>query len=316
MKREECNINLLTDFGFKRFFGTEPYKKNLIHFLNAVLPPYIGSVRDITYLPTEQLGLNDSNKRLVFDVLCSSQNDDHIIVEMQKASQEFFKNRIIAYSSRHISEALEIGDRRYNFPTVLTIVLADFEIPELKSSDKFTQHIMLKDDENKVFSEKMSFLLIDLTKFAAEMDFGQLADEEQKWCFVIKNMWRLKDSDIPVEETIFRELYENCKISKLNTMEKQEYEKSVLEYEDVKDALDYHRRLAKTEGFNDGFEKGLEKGIESGIEKGIEKGIKKGQKEAKRQMVANMLKHGMTITDIAEITDLTEDEVNHLSKEM
>ena len=69
--------------------------------------------------------------------------------------------------------------------------------------------------------------MIDLTKFAADMDFGPLNDEEQKWCYVIKNMWRLKDSDIPAEETVFRELYENCKISKLNTMEKQEYEKRV-----------------------------------------------------------------------------------------
>lgn len=72
MKRKDQNINLLTDFGFKRFFGTEPYKNNLIHFLNAVLPPYIGQVRDITYLPTEQLGASDTNKRLVFDVLCAN----------------------------------------------------------------------------------------------------------------------------------------------------------------------------------------------------------------------------------------------------
>ena len=130
------------------------------------------------------------------------------------------------------------------------------------------------------------------------MDFGQLTDEEQKWCYVIKNMWRLKDSDIPAEETVFRELYENCKISKLNTMEKQEYEKSVLEYEDVKDALEYNRRLAKAEGFNDGFEKGIEK----------------GQEETKRQMVASMLKHGMTIADIASITGLAEDEIAQLGK--
>jgi len=71
MKRENQNINLMTDFAFKRFFGTEPYKNNLIHFLNAVLPPHIGPVQDLTYLPTEQLGTSDTNKRLVFDVLCA-----------------------------------------------------------------------------------------------------------------------------------------------------------------------------------------------------------------------------------------------------
>ena len=36
-------------------------------------------------------------------------------------------------------------------------------IPELKGSDKFIQHVMLKDDENKIFPDKMSFLLLDLT---------------------------------------------------------------------------------------------------------------------------------------------------------
>ncbi len=89
------NINLLTDFGFKRFFGTEQYKKNLIHFLNAFLSDHIGPVTDIAYRQTEQLGLSDKEKRLVFDVFCSDQDNDRIIVEMQKASQEFLKNRII-----------------------------------------------------------------------------------------------------------------------------------------------------------------------------------------------------------------------------
>lgn len=307
MKTEEFNINLMTDFGFKRFFGTEPYKKNLIHFLNAVLPPHIGPAEDLTYLPTEQLGANDTNKRLVFDVLCANKKNDHIIVEMQKASQEFFKDRIIAYSSQHISEALEVGDRKYNFPTVLTIVLVDFEIPELKGSNKYIQHVMLKDDENKKFSEKMSFLLIDLTKFADEINFEQLTDEIQKWCYVIKNMWRMKEGDIPEDETIFRELFENCKISKLNAMERQEYEKSVLEYEDVKDAMDYHHRLGKAEGFNEGFEKGIEKGIEEGREEGRE--------NAKCKIVTYMLKCGLEIVDIAKYTGLTEIEVRRFSEE-
>ncbi|MBO4654494.1 MAG: Rpn family recombination-promoting nuclease/putative transposase [Bacteroidales bacterium] len=302
MKSKNLNINLLTDFGFKRFFGTEPYKKNLISFLNAFVPPYIGHVEDVTFLPTEQLGNNDTNKRLVFDVLCASQNNDHIIVEMQKASQEFFKDRIIAYSSRHISEALEVGDRRYSFPIVLTIVLVDFEIPELKGSVKFLQHVMLKDDENQKFSDKMSFLLIDLTKFAGEINFEQLSDEIQKWCYVIKNMWRLKESDIPAEETVFRELYENCKISKLNAMEKQEYEKSVLEYEDVKDAMEYHHRMGKAEGLNEGFVNGFEKGVE------------KGREEAIIQTVKNLLSMGMSASDIAKATGLTENEVIQLEK--
>lgn len=46
-------INLLKDFGFKRMFGTEPYKKNLISFLNTFIKPYFGPVTDIDYRPPD-----------------------------------------------------------------------------------------------------------------------------------------------------------------------------------------------------------------------------------------------------------------------
>ena len=151
----------MTDFAFKRFFGTEPYKKNLIHFLNAFISQYIRKVRDISYKKTEQLGLRSSEKRLVFDVFCSSQRDDNIIVEMQKASQDFIKDRVLTYSSRIISNSLVNGDRKYKYPTVISIIPADFEIPELKGSDRYSLHISLKDDESKIFQIKCrSFWLI------------------------------------------------------------------------------------------------------------------------------------------------------------
>lgn len=145
----------------------------------------------------------------------------------------------------------------------------------------------------------MSFLLIDLTKFAAEINFEQLTDEIQKWCYVIKNMWRMKEGDIPAKETIFRELFESYKISKLDAMEKQEYEKSILEYEDVKDAMEYHHRMGKAEGFNEGYEKGMEKGIEKGRESLI-------------RTARNLLSMGLSANDIAKATGLSEEEVMRL----
>ena len=252
MEIEHQTINLLTDFGFKRFFGTEVHKQNLIRFLNAFLKEYIGTIRDIVYRPTEQLGLLEKEKRLIYDVFCSTKKDDRIIVEMQRADQEFIRDRVVAYSARSISNSLKTGDRKYHFPKVISIILVDFGLPDLKGSDKFMQHVTLKNDENKNFSEKVAFVLIDLTKFAAQMDFRQLPGPREKWCYIIKNMWRLTDGDIPASEPTFRELYEECKLSKLSDMEKQEYEKSVLEYEDVKDAIEYNRRLSREEGREEG----------------------------------------------------------------
>ncbi|MBQ7490040.1 MAG: hypothetical protein IJT51_05960, partial [Bacteroidales bacterium] len=104
-----------------------------------------------------------------------------------------------------------------------------------------------------------------------------------------KNMWQMRETDIPKRYGIFHELFEECNISKLNAMEKQDYEKSVLEYEDVKDAMKYHRKV--------------------GIDEGFETGMEKGRKENLRQMVAGMLKKGIDISTIAEISGMSEDQI-------
>ena len=249
----------------------------------------------------------DKEKRLIYDVYCNTKKDDRIIVEMQQASQEFIRDRVIAYSARTISNSLTKGDRKYKFPKVISVILVDFELPDLKGRDKFMQHVTLKDDENKNFSEKVAFVLIDLTKFAAQTDFGKMHDLREKWCYVIKNMWRMTDGEIPKGDAPFRELYEECKLSKLSDMEKEEYAKSILEYDDVKDAIEYNRRLAREEG--------REEGIVQGIEQGIKQGRTEGLEEAKRLLALNMLAEGISPAVVARISGLTEDEVLALAKE-
>ena len=78
-------------------------------------------------------------------------------------------------------------------------------------------------------------------------------------------------------------------------MEKEEYEKSILEYDDVKDAIEYNRRLARNEGWEEGREEGIE--------------------EARRLLARNMLAKGLAPSLIAEISGLTEEEVLALAQE-
>ena len=82
-------------------------------------------------------------------------------------------------------------------------------------------------------------------------------------------------------------------------MEKQEYEKSVLEYEDVKDAMDYHHRL----GIEEGFQKGLEEGMEKGMEK---------SREALINAARKLVELGVPISEIVQTTGLSEELVGNL----
>ena len=90
----------------------------------------------------------------------------------------------------------------------------------------------------------------------------------------------------------FKSLMETCRMEKLNDMEKKDYEKSVLEYEDVQDAIAYARKTA--------------------LEEGKTEGEAKGEANATRTIAAKMLASGMDAATISSLTGLTEEEIQKL----
>ena len=123
---EERYISLLTDFGFKRIFGTAPNKDLLINFLNSL---FDGKqvIKNIMHLNSEHLGDRSSARKAIFDVYCEAENGEKFIVEMQNAFQEFFKDRALYYSTFPIREqAQRGGDWDFHLYPVYTIGLPNF----------------------------------------------------------------------------------------------------------------------------------------------------------------------------------------------
>ena len=193
MEHVPVYINPLTDFGIKRvFFMPRRGSERLISFLRAFLPDIMKDVVSITYKPTELLGDSESEKRVVFDIYCVTNTGRHFIIEMQRAKQSFFNNRIITYDSRVVSSEVERGDMEYNIPTVISFNIMDYTSDAFTHSEKAFHIVKLKDDENVVFSEKKIFCFLELSKFAAQ-NIGQLKDinfldDRQKWAFILKNL--------------------------------------------------------------------------------------------------------------------------------
>ena len=87
-EQKERYINPLTDFGFKKRFGTKPNKVLLIDFLNQILPDR--KIWDLTYSSTEKQGLTQLDRKAIFDLYCIGDQGERFIVEMQKAKQNYF----------------------------------------------------------------------------------------------------------------------------------------------------------------------------------------------------------------------------------
>ena len=107
-KIEERYIRLLTDFGFKRIFGTDPNKELLINFLNSL---FDGEevIKDVKYLNSENVGDVYTERKAIFDVYCENEKGEKFIVEMQNAYQTYFKDRSLFYSTFPIREQAPKG---------------------------------------------------------------------------------------------------------------------------------------------------------------------------------------------------------------
>ena len=68
----------------------------------------------------------------------------------------------------------------------------------------------------------------------------------------------------------------------------------------------------KAEGLAEGMIKGKAEGIAEGKAEGIAEGLAKGIKETQLSTARKMLKLGMTIEEISEITGLTKEEIGNL----
>ncbi len=135
----------------------------------------------------------------------------------------------------------------------------------------------------------------------------QFADRQEKWGYTLANVGRMELQDLSQEDEVFRSVFEDSMHQKLTKMEKEEYKKSVLEYEDVQEAVRYAREL--------GIEEGREQGLEQGREEGRKQGILQGEINAKRLLARNMLAEGLEPATVAKISGLTEEELLNLTRE-
>jgi predicted transposase/invertase (TIGR01784 family) len=261
-------INLLTDFGFKKLFGTVVNKDLLIDFLNQLLPSH-RQIADVTYKVNEQLGAGEWERVAVYDIYCTSEKGEEFIVEIQRKSQRYFKDRTILYSTFPIQNSAEKGSNwNYQLPPVYTISLMDFKLEDRKEEANYVHHIQLKDQENRVFYEKLDYIYIELPKFNKTIE--ELETRFEKWLFLIKQLNQLHDLHPKFQEQIFKKVFTMAELAKYNPEERSKYIESLNQYRDFRNVLDF----AKEEGIEQGIEQGeakqLLKSIQSGLNKGYE----------------------------------------------
>ena len=293
MKRiEERYISLLTDFGFKRIFGTKPNKDLLINFLNSLFDGF-QVIKDVKYLNSEHVGDVFAERKAIFDVYCENERGEKFIVEMQNAYQKYFKDRSLFYSTFPIREQAPKGaEWNFQLEHVYTVALLNFDLEEEAFDKNDINHdVGLLDKKTlKVFNDKLSFKYVEIAKFnKTEEELDTLYD---KWLYVLKNLSRLDERPSALKEKVFTKLFEEAEIAKFTPTELKEYEDSLKAYRDIKNSIDT----------------ALEKGREEGMAKCMAEGMEKEKISTARRL----LSMGLSEEQVSIATELPLEEIQKL----
>ena len=277
---EERYISLLTDFGFKRIFGTKPNKDLLIDFLNSL---FNGEqvVKDVTFLNSEHVGDVHTDRKAIFDVYCENEHGEKFIVEMQNAYQTYFKDRSLYYATFPIREQAQKGEGwNYKLKHVYVVALLNYDMSDPAFSDDTINHDigLLDKQTHRVFNDKLTFKYVEISKFDKRIE--ELKTNYDKWLFVLQNLSRLDRQPEYLQTAVFNRLFAEAEIAKFTRAELREYEDSLKAYRDIKNSLD----SAKQEGKKD---------------KAIE-------------IAKNLLEMGMSIDNIMKATGLSQEEIAKL----
>ena len=284
------------DLTFKRVFGE--HKHLCMSLINSMLP-LEKPIVSIEYQTGELIPeLTDVLRNTIVDVRCTDSDGRQFIVEMQLFWSESFKSRVLLNASKAYVMQLDKAEKIKLLHPVyaLNFVNEIFEkSPEMK--DEYYHYykiVNVKNTEKQI--KGLEFLFVELPKFKP------LNRAEKK----LHELWL----------RFLTEINENTKDIPLE----------LLEDEHTREAVSYMERAAYTKEqlqtydkwkINMLTERGMiddarEEGMEQGMIKGMEKGMIKGKTEGKIEIAVNLLKKGISIEDVCDITGLSPQKISEL----
>jgi predicted transposase/invertase (TIGR01784 family) len=282
-------INPFTDFGFKKIFGEEASKPLLLDFLGSILPEI--QLIDLSFKDKEKLGKTPEDRKAIYDLYCETQAGEKIIIELQKAKQNYFKDRSIYYATFPIQQQAEKGEWNYKLKAVYCVGILDFVFDDgQESAPDVIQDIQLKNQNNKIFSKNLKFIFLEMPRFTKTEH--ELESRQDKWLYFIKHLEDFQAIPAIFKDQIFVQAFEKAELAKYSPKEQHEYEESLKTYRDLKGVIDT--------AFDDGK---LEGKLEGKIEGKIEERLEIARK-------AKLM--GMPIADIAKLTGLSEAKIEAL----
>lgn len=236
-------VNLKTDWGFKHLMGHEPQMRS---FLNSLLSEEYGEIKSLTFENVEVLSDRKGGRGVIFDLFCTTDSGDKIIVEMQNYSQLFFKTRANYYLYTLMTKVLGRGVDWNKMKKDIPHLIGIFFLGKRMGTE--TKAIIETEEFDRIektpFWDRMRKYFIILENF----DFTDLEQPSFKdcWIEIIKNlgsnMYKISPSVYEKADPALLELIERANVCNLTKEERIRYEAGL---KAIEDSVDFYELLTE-----------------------------------------------------------------------
>ncbi|MDF2648488.1 MAG: hypothetical protein K0Q73_4293 [Paenibacillus sp.] len=287
-----------SDFVFKQIFGNEETKDEvLLNFLNEVLretepKPFVRLTLLNTHLDKTAL----TDKESILDVRCENEDKKQVNLEIQVANKYDMPKRSLYYSSKLYAGQLEEGSRYKLLQKVISINIVKFEmIPNNRIQN--TYH-MREDHTGDLLLDDIEIHFLELPKLkkaAHNMD-----NRLVRWLTFISGASQERWEELAMDTPGLKKAMTTLEFLSQDKEMRALYEMRRKAQLDEQSALDYAES----------------RGEERGEKRGEERGEKRGEERGRTAVAMNLLRKGsMSISEITEVTGLSEAEIEELKKQ-
>ena len=285
-------INPRVDIAFKKIFGIEENKDLLISLINATVGQE-DQVVDVTLLnPYNQQHFRE-DKLSILDIKAQGACGRMFNIEIQLMDEGDYDKRALYYWAKLCAEQLKSSQEYSKLEKVIGIHILNFtSIPEIaKYHNVF--HITEKETGIRYF-DCLELHTIELTKFVDAVgeelaDFaGKIKDSLDMWSAFLtryEDLSGMKRLPIGLDRPELKKAIDVLDVMNFSVDEREAYEAR----------LKWLRVEANT--------------LKHYEEKGREEGITIGEERGKKEIAAQMLKKGMDVDLIAQLTGLRKEAI-------
>jgi predicted transposase/invertase (TIGR01784 family) len=294
-KEEKATRKMIprVNFVFKKLFGSENSKEILMDLINAIVSEK-DQVADLVIKNpyNEKQYLEDRQSML--DIKAHKKDGTWYDIEIQMLQEDSFAKRSLFYWSRLYSG--QLGERKIYGKLHKTICINILNLVQLHQEPGYHNiYKVLNLESQRELLDEFEIHFIELRKYDETLA-DSLTKALDRWVHFLKLAGEYDSRTLPealkasppVQRAM--EMLERLSATK---EERELYEERMKWLRDVESAMEGREEKGRQEGFEEGFGQGIE--------------------QTKRENALRMHQKGLSIPDVAECTELSEEEVRRLA---